>query len=513
MDSSDRTAALELEVESLRRRLAEAEAALRSQSGPADEAVAADVHGLRLRHEAVVQASKDAIYALSPDLQIETWNRGAEAIFGFAPDDVIGGSERDLCPPSELEALDDLVRQVQEHGSAMTVDAVRWRKDRSWIRVIQSLTPIRDHDGRTVGYAVVAHDITERKRTERQLRDAMARTSLALAAGRMGTFELDLASQRNTWSDEVYAIYGLDRAAFEPTLENVQALIHPDDRGLFADCLEKARSGGCFEVELRVRHRDGRYIWVHSRGLASFDVDHKPLALFGVVADITQRKEADRNQQLLIGELNHRVRNTLATVQAIASQTLRRAKDPADFVPSFSGRIQALSRAHTLLTRTAWQGTDLDSLVREQLLLGSTDRITCEGPDVSLEPQLALQLALVLHELGTNARKHGSLSVPNGFVTVRWMVEHAGDSRSLHLNWMERGGPRVNPPDSTGFGTLLIERMLQQGQCGHSRISFDPAGVTCEISMHLPRPAPAAGVPSEPDAAAQAPERVSGSRA
>lgn len=445
---------------------------------------------LRLRHEAVVQASKDAIYALSPDLQIETWNRGAEAIFGYAPAEIIGKSERDLCPPSDIDALDELVRQVQEHGAAVTVDAVRLRKDRSKIRVILSLTPIREIGGRTVGYAVVAHDITARKRTERQLREAMARTSLALAAGRMGTFEMEFATERCTWSDQVYSVLGLDRTTFEPTLASSRDLVHPDDFATFDECLERALRGGSFDAELRVRHRDGRYVWLNCRGLVRFNADDIPLALFGVLTDITERKQAERNQQLLIGELNHRVRNTLATVQAIASQTLRRAKSPSDFVPSFSGRIQALSRAHTLLTRTAWQGTELSALIKEQLLLGGAERIMCEGPRVSLEPQTALQLALVLHELGTNARKYGSLSIPHGSVTVIWKIEDTRDGQSLHLTWTERDGPPVRKPDSTGFGTLLIERSLQQGQGGHSRICFDPAGVKCTISLPLSRSEP-----------------------
>lgn len=442
---------------------------------------------LRLRHEAIIQASKDAIYALSPDLQIETWNRGAEAIFGYAPSEIIGKSERDLCLPSEVDALDELIRRVQEHGAAVTVDAVRLRKDRSKIRVILSLTPIRELAGRIIGYAVVTHDITDRKRTERQLREAMARTSLALAAGKLGTYEMDFATGRQTWSEQVYALYGLDPKTYEPTLEGITRLVHPDDRALLNECLDEALRSGSYEVEMRVRHSDGRYVWVHSRGLVRANGEDKPNTLFGVVADITERKEAERNQQLLIGELNHRVRNTLATVQAIASQTLRRAKSPADFVPSFTGRIQALSRAHTLLTRTAWQGTELDMLIREQLLLGSSDRITCEGPRVSLDPQTALQLALVLHELGTNARKYGSLSVPQGSVTVMWSIEDLNDSCLLHLTWTERDGPPVRKPESTGFGTLLIERSLQQGRGGQSRINFDPAGVTCTIRLQLPR--------------------------
>lgn len=453
-------------------------------------------HEPRLRHNALLQASKDAIYALSPSLRIKTWNRGAETIFGYAPAEIIGRSERDLCPSSQLAALEDLVGQVYERGAAVTVDAVRRRKDGTKIRVLLSMSPIRELDGRTIGYAVVAHDVTERERAARQLRDAMARTSLALDAGRMGTFEVDLATRNCSWSDQVYAIYGLDRASFEPTLESIYQLVEPEDRPRLDECLEVAQSNGAFEIELRVRHRAGAHIWVHSRGLVRFDAQGKPQTLFGVVADITERKEAERKQQLLIGELNHRVRNTLATVQAMASQTLRRAKSPEDFVPSFSDRIQALSRAHTLLTRTAWQGTELHALIHEQLMLGSGDRIRCDGPTVSLEPQTALQLALVLHELGTNARKYGSLSVPQGLVTVDWSIEQSREGRILEIVWLERGGPPVTPPSSTGFGTLLIERSLQQAQGGSSRISFDPEGVTCTIRLPLSRSEAPAGRPA-----------------
>lgn len=452
---------------------------------------------LRLRHEAMVQASKDAIYVLTPDLQIETWNRGAETIYGYAPSEIIGKSERDLCPRSEIAAFEDLVGQVQEKGAAVTVDVVRRRKDGSKIRMIYSLTPIREISGRTVGYAVVAHDVTEREKAARQLREAVARTALALEAGRMGTFELDFESKRCSWSDQVYGIFGLDSSTYQPDLKDSLELVHPEDRGLLQKGLEGAQRGEALELELRVRHSDGRYVWVQSRGLVRFDSQGNPQTLFGVISDITERKEAERRQHLLVGELNHRVRNTLATVQAIASQTLRRAKSPAEFVPSFTERIQALSRAHTLLTRSAWQGTDLDSLIREQLILGGSDRIICGGPAVSLEPQTALQLALVLHELGTNARKYGSLSVPQGMVSVNWIIEHTDTGPVLQLKWLERGGPPVTPPETTGFGTLLIERSLQQGQGGTSRISYDPDGLTCTIRLPLPQPDVLTGMPGQ----------------
>jgi two-component sensor histidine kinase len=205
-----------------------------------------------------------------------------------------------------------------------------------------------------------------------------------------------------------------------------------------------------------------------------------------VARDISDRKRAEETQRLLLNELNHRIKNTLATVQAIASQTLRRASDPANFVASFDGRIKALARAHGLLTGDSFQGADISDLVREQLLLGGEDdhRISWSGPSVVLEAQAALHLALVLHELGTNARKHGALSAPGGRVAVRWQVQSNG-SRMLQLHWREVGGPPVAAPTSRGFGSVLIEQSLQ-AHGGEVAVSYAEGGVTCQINLPLP---------------------------
>jgi two-component sensor histidine kinase/CheY-like chemotaxis protein len=207
-----------------------------------------------------------------------------------------------------------------------------------------------------------------------------------------------------------------------------------------------------------------------------------------VARDITERRRTEALQRLLMDELNHRVKNTLATVQAIANQTLRRAKDPADFAASLNGRVQALARAHTLLTETSWQGAELTGIVRDQLLLtgGADERISYGGPSLVLEPQAALHLAMVLHELATNARKYGALSVPGGSLLVTWAL--GGDERrDLILKWLESGGPKVNTPASRGYGTTLIEQSLR-AHGGTANITYAETGLTCEI--RLPRPEP-----------------------
>jgi PAS domain S-box-containing protein len=230
-------------------------------------------------------------------------------------------------------------------------------------------------------------------------------------------------------------------------------------------------------MDIRMRTKDGREIettWTNIRLSGGSRV--------GIGLDMTERKHAEKLQKLLIGELNHRVRNTLATVQAIASQTLRSAKSPHEFATSFSGRLQAIARTHTLLTDNTWQGADVLSLVRTQLLLDIAEdpRISCCGPAVRLDPQPALHLALMLHELGTNGRKHGALAVRNGRLSVRWQLP--GNGSQLILEWKERHGPPVAAPTAPGFGTMLIEQSLE-AYGGGARLAYAAEGVTCEIRL------------------------------
>jgi len=177
------------------------------------------------------------------------------------------------------------------------------------------------------------------------------------------------------------------------------------------------------------------------------------------ILDVTERKRAEATQRLLIGELNHRVKNTLASVQAIATQTLRHSAGPSDFAPTFIGRIHALARAHSLLSATTWQGARLRELIEGQLQLGTIDpqRLSFAGPEIELSPEPALHLALVLHELGTNANKYGALSNEAGRVRLEWRLRGA----MLELEWAETGGPAVTAPGRRGFGTALIERSLK----------------------------------------------------
>ncbi len=229
--------------------------------------------------------------------------------------------------------------------------------------------------------------------------------------------------------------------------------------------------------------------WLASRGrVIERDADGNPTLVFGVSYDVSERKSAEERQRLLLRELNHRVKNTLATVQALATQTVRHARQPQQFLEAFSGRLQALGAAHSLLSDHEWRGIGMAELVRREITPFEEppgSRIAISGPDLLLTPDQALGLGLILHELASNALQYGSLSAPGGCVSLIWQTAGLRDERRLVVNWSERGGPAVTTPQHYGFGSILIRRSLAKIISSEVKHEFAPEGVTAEISMLL----------------------------
>lgn len=241
-------------------------------------------------------------------------------------------------------------------------------------------------------------------------------------------------------------------------------------------------AGQPWEDTFPLRGKDGEYRWFLSRALPIHDEDGRVARWFGTHTDITERLQAEEQRTLLINELNHRVKNTLATVQSLAMQTLRQDENNKEALALFSSRLAALSRAHDILTQENWRGAQLREVVEKSMApFRTTDRIDVGGPDARVTPKQALALCIALHELGTNAMKYGALSHRSGRITLAWSV----DQGSLHLSWRESGGPPVTPPTRTGFGTRLIERSLSNDLGGQARILYLPAGVVAQMSTPL----------------------------
>lgn len=205
------------------------------------------------------------------------------------------------------------------------------------------------------------------------------------------------------------------------------------------------------------------------------------------IRDVSQRREAEERQALLIRELNHRVKNTLTIVQSIVAQTLRTAADPKSFATAMTTRLMALSKCLDALTRNDWTGASMRDIATEQLRpyeRGGTECFSLTGPDVKLTPNRSVSLGLILGELATNAAKHGALS-SGGRVDIGWTIEGGGAGRTLRLLWRESGGPGVGAARRRGFGTQLIERSAKSGLKGSGRLRFAPDGVECEIEFPL----------------------------
>jgi two-component sensor histidine kinase len=236
------------------------------------------------------------------------------------------------------------------------------------------------------------------------------------------------------------------------------------------------------DFAFRIARDDGDIRWIEGSARFLYAEDGVPLRMVGTNVDVTERRRAEEHQRLLVNELNHRVKNTLAIIQGIAQQSFRGAEVPRSRRDAFEGRLAALSAAHNLLTRESWEAASIGQVIEDALAPHGRERVHRDGPELRLPPKTAVALALAMHELGTNAAKYGALSVAEGRVCVIWSVE--GDR--LSLQWQEQGGPPVREPASRGFGTRMIERALAAEFGGKARIEFPPDGVVCRLEARLP---------------------------
>ncbi|WP_173932404.1 HWE histidine kinase domain-containing protein [Chelativorans sp. Marseille-P2723] len=295
-------------------------------------------------------------------------------------------------------------------------------------------------------------------------------------------FDSDL--RLGSWSKGAERMFGWNEEQMLGQLVKESGWLHEEDAtrlgAVAAELLD--RSGPANVFPCRNYTREGNVIESEWYISAVADSRGKLVSINAQILDVTERKRAEATQQLLIGELNHRVKNTLATVQAIATQTLRHAKCPSDFAASFSGRLQSLAHAHSLLSDANWRGANLIKLVRDQQNLRAIEegRFIVSGPEVHLPPQLALHLGLILHELTTNAQKHGALAFPQGYIELSWVL----DGEVLRLNWVEAGSVLAEEPTKRGFGSSLIERSAC-AEGGTAQMSINPDGISWELSFAI----------------------------
>jgi two-component sensor histidine kinase len=353
----------------------------------------------------------------------------------------------------------------------------------------------------------VAERTAELEASNARLMQSEEGRSLALAAGQMGSWDWDLVTNAWKWDEGQYHIFGVDRDRDRDrtklTLDDMRAMIHPEDWDRLQEIGQSiSRGARTSQTEFRVLRPDGTVRWCIGTAAASLDDADRVVRISGVTLDITDRKEADERQDLLAREVDHRARNALAVVQSIVRLT--RASSIESYGAAVEGRIKALARAHALLSESRWQGADLRALVVEELApyrVGDTDKVSIEGPDVSLLPHLAQGLALALHELATNAAKYGALSSAAGTVELSWQRT----AEWLILRWVERGGPPVTPPATRSFGLKVIRAGVEQQLDGKVVFDWQPQGLACTMSIPQRDPARREAAPGQSKDGAAAP--------
>ncbi len=409
--------------------------------------------------------------------------------------ELIGKPVREVLPELEAQGLLDLLDQVLQTGKPFVANSVPVQLQRPppnepETRFVSFIyQPMTDADGRVTGIFAEGVDVTPaaeadlaRRKAERGLQAVLNNASVAifLMDDKQQCSYMNAAAERLTG-------YTLAETRGRP-LHDVIHHTRPDGSHFpLEDCpIDRAfPEDHNMQGEEIFVHKDGHFYPVAFTASPIRDDESSTVGTIIEVRDISAEKAAQERQHLLINELNHRVKNTLAIVQSLAQQSLREEGSPAEVKQAFESRLAALSRAHDVLTRQSWEAASIHQLIEVTVApyAGQPSRFEIEGPDLLLAAETAVTLALALHELATNAAKHGALSAPEGHVDVRWTAEDG----SLKFVWAESGGPEVTPPKRRGFGSRMIERALAAELDGTASLHFRREGLVCAVDAPWPQ--------------------------
>ncbi|WP_293345257.1 HWE histidine kinase domain-containing protein [Phenylobacterium sp.] len=433
--------------------------------------------GAEARLAAVLESISDVYYAVDREWRMVLFNRSAEEFFAMPRGAILGRNFWELFPRRDSE-FGRLMQAAMDERKPSRLTAPSALREGRTVEV--RIAPLANE-----GVGVAIDDISERADAERALRRSQQRLDLAVEAHAIGIFDWHIPSGKVVWNREEEALFGLEPGGFSGDIGGWRDRLLAEDlvrmEAELGEAMAAQRETMAFEF--RIRRPDGAVRWVEGAARFLYAPDGTPHRMVGTNMDITDRKVAEQHQRLLINELNHRVKNTLAIVQGIAWQSFRPSGMAKSAVEAFEGRLAALSTAHDVLTRQSWEAASIGSIVAEAVAPhhAGDGRLTAEGPPVDLEPKTAVALGLAMHELATNAVKYGALSTPTGRVEVRWTA----DAGFLRLTWRESGGPTVSTPVRRGFGARLLEHGLAEELRGAVRLEFRQEGVLCAVEAWL----------------------------
>ncbi|MBX3575554.1 MAG: PAS domain-containing protein [Mesorhizobium sp.] len=424
-----------------------------------------------------------------------TYSARAKEIFGFAPD-VEVTRERILevmHPEDHLRAKEQAAQSMDPKNKQRLPYRYRIRRaDSGEVRWIHAFgEPIfRETDGTpvAVGFIGTIQDVTSEVEAKERLEYQEARLRLAIEASGMAVWEIDLATETVTHSPELNRLCGFSPDA-RPTLAEFRSRYAPGERERLEKIGAEARSRGETKVATEIHHiwPDRTEKWLSLRAQLAPGEKNYGGRIIGVLIDVTEQKQREQHQALLLSELKHRIKNSFAVTQAVISQSLRGDEISAASRAKLFARLQALASAHDEIVKGAWESASLKSVIgrARSTFEGNFDaRVHVEGNDAVLPPRAALAFSLVLHELFTNAIKYGSLSKDGGSIRID-LETHTNSPSYLSFVWSEHDGPVVSEPVHTGFGTRLLDRLLSAELDAGVTRRFDPAGFVCQIRVPL----------------------------
>ncbi|ASY73442.1 PAS domain S-box protein [Sinorhizobium fredii] len=472
-----------------------------SQGGGRDELILLAIEDITERREGdnavraseqrlrdLIEALPGAVYTTDAEGRITSCNPAAAELWGRNPElgtDEWCGSWRMYRPDGTPLPHDEspMAIALKENRQIQGAEAVAERPDGVRVPFLAYPTPLRDASGKVIGAVNMLVDITERKRAE-----ALAeRLAAIVESSDDAIISKTLDGTITSWNDGAERLFGY--GSDEIIGNSIMTLVPPDRRDEEMDILDRIRRGEHIQHYETLRQRkDGSLVWVSLTISPLKDATGKAVGASKIARDITERQHADQHRKTLMDELNHRVKNSMAVIQSIASQTLGHASTLDEAREAFGSRLINLAKAHDVLTRESWQSANLVEIVSDTVKphAGGKNRFRIEGPGVRLSPSAALAIAMALHELSTNAAKYGALSNGNGQVVIVWQIEGDDAGRRLVLHWQESGGPPVAKPKAKGFGSRLIERALASELGGEVRVDYQSSGLECTIIAPLP---------------------------
>ncbi len=453
----------------------------------AEEALRRSAESVRL----AVEGAGMATWELDFDTMEGEWSANRFDLLGLPRTPNLRGTVEDwlaLVHPDDREMARTAAFHCFDTGVPYAIEYRILRADTGEERWLQSHgSRIEDSAGGPRRFVGISFDITARKRAEEELRESEARFRTIFEQANDYLLTTTLENRITSVNPAVLTALGYSEE--EVLGRSIADFMDPDQFAIAMEAFNKKMAlGGTTRLTIKVRAKDGReLIWeVNSR--LNLDEQGRPVAVHAIGRDMTEAKRAEAHLRLLIDELNHRVKNTLAIVQGIAQQSFKNDVPVPQARAAFEGRLAALSEAHNLLTREHWTPVSMTQIIGDAVAPhgGGAGRFTLEGPDLTIAPKTAISLALAIHELATNAVKHGALSRPEGHVAIRWARVNGEEPARLSLVWEERGGPEVRIPSRRGFGTRMIERGLAAELGGEVSIEFRPEGLVCTVDAPLP---------------------------